>query len=99
MLFTNANHVRIFIRFRWAIGCFFIFLCRLLGGIFLLCLAKILSGREINTLRDFLTTLTCYNSRPCLAGSVFGSECSFASFVHAGTYSWKIWHSGNNSPC
>ena len=64
-----------------------------------LCLAKILSGREINTLRDFLTTLTCYNSRPCLAGSVFGSECSFASFVHAGTYSWKIWHSGSNSPC
>src|ERR1022692_3355166 len=30
-----------------------------------LCLAKILSEREINSLRDFLTVLTCYNS-PCM---------------------------------
>jgi len=36
--------------------------------------AKILSGREINSLRDFLTAPSCYNSRPCPAGSGSGSE-------------------------
>ena len=32
---------------------------------FALLFAKILSGCEINSLRDFLSALTCYNSRPC----------------------------------
>jgi hypothetical protein len=60
--------------------------------------AKIPSGREINNLRDFLTVRTRYNSCPCPAGSGSGSEYLFASFVRAEACSWRIWHSGNNSP-
>ena|ERR1039457_4497984 len=47
------------------------------------CLAKIPSGREINSLRDFLTAPTCSNSRPCAAGSGCGLDYSFAFFVYA----------------
>ena len=59
--------------------------------------AKIPSGCEINSLRDFLTAPTCYNSRPCPAGSGCGSEYLFASFICAEACSWRIWHCGNNS--
>src|SRR6202049_526283 len=62
-----------------------------------LSLAKIRTGREINRLQSFLNPQTCYKSRLCSASSGSGLECSFASFIHVKSSSWRTWRSDNSS--
>jgi transposase-like protein len=47
----------------------------------------------------FLNSTICYDCGLCSASFVFGSDQLFAVFAGAGTRSWRIWPSGNNSRC
>ncbi len=64
-----------------------------------LCLAKILSGSDINSLHSFLSRGICYDCCSCSATSDYGGACSPAAFNRIEACSLKISLSGNSWPC
>jgi hypothetical protein len=58
----------------------------------LLCLVKTLSGREINSLHNFLNPLICYDCSLCSAFSAPGYGRSSGFFDPGKTCSWRISH-------
>src|SRR5215472_2930395 len=63
-----------------------------------LCIAKILSSSEINSLHTFLSGSFRYDSL-CSATSDYGWGCSPAACNRIEACSWKISPSGNSWPC
>jgi hypothetical protein len=68
-------------------------------AIAVLCLAKILSGPEINSLHTFLSRSICYDWCSCVATSDYGWAYSPAAFDRIEACSWKISLSGNSWLC
>jgi len=64
-----------------------------------LCIAKILSGSEINSLHTFLSRSICYDWCSCSATSSYGLACLPAACNRIEACSWKISPSGNSWPC
>src|SRR5215813_9243121 len=69
------------------------------AGFRLLCIAKILSGSEINGLHTFLSRSICYDWCSCSATSSYGLACLPAACNRIEACSWKISPSGNSWPC
>src|SRR5579864_8253594 len=55
-----------------------------------LCLAKILSGSDINSVHTFLSRSICYHWCSCSATSDYGWACSPAACNRSEACSWKI---------
>ena len=70
-----------------------------LQEISILCVAKILSGSEINSLHTFLSRSICYDCCSCSATWDYGRACSRAAGNRVEACSWKISLSGNSWPC
>jgi MFS family permease len=68
-------------------------------GYSMVCIAKILSGSEINSLHSFLSRSICYDCCSCSATSDYGWACSPAACNRIEACSWKISLSGNSWPC
>ena len=64
-----------------------------------LCIAKIQSGSEINSLHTFLSRSICYDWCSCSATSSYGLACLPAVCNRIEACSWKISPSGNSWPC
>ena len=64
-----------------------------------LCIAKILSGSEINSLHTFLSRSICYDGCSCSATSSYCLVCLPAACNRIEACSWKISPSGNTWPC
>ena len=65
----------------------------------ILCLAKTRSGREINSLHNFLNPPICYDCSLCSAFSASRWEPSSGFFDHGKTCSWRTWHFVSSSVC
>ena len=65
----------------------------------LLCIAKILSGSEINSLHTFLSRSICYDWCSCSATSSYGLACLPAACNRIEACSWKISPCGNSWRC